>query len=220
MILPVQLTFRSMDPSPEAEDWIREEAAKLDTFCPEIVSCRVAVDVPHREREWGNPYQIRIDLSVPGKELAVTHEPNLHSSAQRLRRTSKAKSLEVRAPYKELHLAIREAFKAVRRQLQDYVRLRRREIKTHAETPRARVSRLFPEEGYGFIATPGGREVYFHRNSVLDGEFGRLEIGSEVNFAEEEGEKGPQASTVKLTRPHRSPYRENKTRRPVRTREG
>jgi cold shock CspA family protein len=59
------------------------------------------------------------------------------------------------------------------------------------------VSKLFPDEGYGFIGTPDGREVYFHRDSVLHGGFDHLRIGTEVAFVEEEGKKGPQASTVK-----------------------
>jgi cold shock CspA family protein len=58
------------------------------------------------------------------------------------------------------------------------------------------VSKLFPEQGYGFIETRAGAEVYFHRNSVLNHAFDRLTTGTEVRFVEEEGEKGPQASTV------------------------
>ena len=38
---------------------------------------------------------------------------------------------------------------------------------------------------YGFIATSDGREIYFHRNSVIDDAFDRLSVGSEVRFAEE-----------------------------------
>jgi cold shock CspA family protein len=70
--------------------------------------------------------------------------------------------------------------------------------KVKATFPRGRVIRLFREEGYGFLETPDGREIYFHRNSVLHPGFDRLEIGTEVRFAEEEGEKGPQASTVAI----------------------
>ena len=56
---------------------------------------------------------------------------------------------------------------------------------------------MFPEGGYGFIATPEGRELYFHRNSVLEPGFDQLEVGTEVRFDEEMGEQGPQATTVK-----------------------
>jgi cold shock CspA family protein len=59
---------------------------------------------------------------------------------------------------------------------------------------------LFPAAGYGFLETPGGREIYFNKNSVLEEGFDHLKIGTVVKFAEEEGEKGPQASTVKPAR--------------------
>jgi cold shock CspA family protein len=69
----------------------------------------------------------------------------------------------------------------------------------HESPPHARVARLFPEDGYGFLETPEGTEVYFHRNSVLDAGFNRLKVGAEVAFVTEEGEKGLQASTVRIT---------------------
>jgi cold shock CspA family protein len=64
--------------------------------------------------------------------------------------------------------------------------------------PQARVAKLFPVEGYGYIETPDGREIYFHANSVLNNRFKSLKLGSKVSFTEEAGEKGPQASTVRL----------------------
>lgn len=36
----------------------------------------------------------------------------------------------------------------------------------------------------------------------IDGAFGHLAVGTQVAFAEEMGEKGPQASTVKLLGKH------------------
>jgi len=71
-------------------------------------------------------------------------------------------------------------------------------VKAHEPVPEGRVSKLFAHEGYGFIATGEGREVYFHRNSVLNGGFDRLDVGTRVRFAEEAGKEGPQASTVEL----------------------
>lgn len=62
--------------------------------------------------------------------------------------------------------------------------------------------RLFPSEEYGFIEAQDGHEVYFQKSSVLNNAFDGLTIGSDVAFVEEPGEKGPQASTVKLTRRH------------------
>jgi cold shock CspA family protein len=217
MILPLEITFHETERNDQAEAWIREAAAKLDQVYPKIMSCRVIVEVPHQRRQRGNPYQVRLDLSVPGKEITVTREPNLPASPQRVRQPNRSKRLEIDSRYKDLEIAIRDAFKAAKRQLQDYVRLQRRELKTHETSPHARVTKLFSDEAYGFLTTPDGREIYFHRDSVLNDAFGRLEPGMEVNFAEEAGEKGPQASTVKLTRRHQSPYTEKKSRRRVRS---
>jgi cold shock CspA family protein len=62
---------------------------------------------------------------------------------------------------------------------------------------------LDPLGEFGFIETDDGREIYFHRNSVLGGEFPQLAVSSRVTYAEEMGEKGPQASTVKLMGKHK-----------------
>ena len=52
------------------------------------------------------------------------------------------------------------------------------------------------------IETSDDREVYFHRNSVLNEDFDKLEVGTRVHFAEEMGEKGPQASSVHVEGKH------------------
>jgi cold shock CspA family protein len=101
-------------------------------------------------------------------------------------------------PRKHLKVAIREAFHAARRRLEDHARRKRVDVKTHEPMPQARVTKLFPAESYGYIETPDGREVCFHSNSVLKDRFKSLKIGSKVGFTEEAGEKGPQASTVRL----------------------
>jgi cold shock CspA family protein len=98
-------------------------------------------------------------------------------------------------------MVVRHAFEAARRQLQKHVQRRRREVKVHQE-PRAPgvIVELVHEEGYGFIETADGQEVYFHRNSVLNDEFRHLKVGTGVRYVEERGEKGPQASTVEIVR--------------------
>jgi cold shock CspA family protein/ribosome-associated translation inhibitor RaiA len=206
MTNPIQITFRNMESSATVEEWVREEARKLDEFYNRITGCRVVVELPSRRHVWGNPYHVRIDLTVPGGELVVKREPSLHSSLRKIHEYKVLKHLELGAPHRELRQAIDDAFRAMGRRLQDYARRQRQDVKTHEPTPRARVSKLFPVEGYGFLETPGGREIYFHKNSVLNERFTRLKIGARVNFVEEEGEKGPQASTVRVAR-HRHPRR-------------
>jgi len=102
--------------------------------------------------------------------------------------------------HEDVFVAIRDAFDAAQRQLADYARRQRGATKAHDDGGVARVCRLFLEDGYGFIATVDGSEVYFHRNSVIDGAFDTLKVGSEVRLAIEAGDKGPQASTVHIVR--------------------
>jgi cold shock CspA family protein len=83
--------------------------------------------------------------------------------------------------------------------LQDYVRRRQPQaMKTHIGPAHGQIVRLLPDRDCGFLATADGQEIYFHRNSVADLAFDKLEIGSEVRFVETMGEQGPQASTVAL----------------------
>jgi len=179
MKLPVQIAFHNMPHDAAIDSAIRANAEWLDSYYDRIMSCRVVVDCPHLHHKEGNLYQIRIDLKVPGGELAVKREPSQHTD------------------YKDLDIMIRDAFDEVRRQLEDHVRRQRGEVKAHESLPHARVVRVFPETGYGFLETPDGREVYFHKNSVLEANFEDLKVGTEVRFVEELGDKGPQASTVR-----------------------
>lgn len=179
MKLPLQVSFRHMEHSDAIEAIVREKAGRLDKFAGHIMSCRVVVEPSGKHHLHGNMYQVRLDITLPGGAIAVTHESSQHTA------------------YKEIAVAVRDTFDSARRQLEDTARRQRGAVKAHETAPHGRVSKLFPEEGYGFIETPDGREIYFHRNSVLHEGFDHLQIGTEVTFVEEEGKKGPQASTVR-----------------------
>jgi cold shock CspA family protein len=194
----LQITYRNMKPSAEIEKWIHAEAAKLDTLYSRVMGCRVSVEVPHRHHRKGSPYHIRIDLTVPGGEIVVKREPSLNARARHLGERESKKQSEVKVPHKELRQAINDAFKAAGRRLQDYARRQRGDIKSPTLLPQARVSKILPQEGYGFLTSDDGREIYFHKNSVLGRAFPRLRVGTTVRFVEESGEKGPQASTVRI----------------------
>jgi len=136
----------------------------------------------------------------------VKRQASLRPAIERARRPRFLKREEIQLPHRDLRLAIRDAFCAASRRLQDYVRRHRLAVKTHEPALRARVSRIFPDRGYGFLETPSGRAIYLHRSSVLHDAFGRLEVGTLVRFAEERGEHGPQASTVEIVgRRHKHP---------------
>jgi cold shock CspA family protein/ribosome-associated translation inhibitor RaiA len=198
MTLQVQVTFRNMEDD-GLEEYVREQAVKLERYYPRISSCRVVIEMRGRH-EKSNLYHVRIDLGVPGGELLVKHEPSIHRSDKTV--TKRTKSTEVGVLHKKPQRAILDAFAEMRRQLQDYARKQRGLVKEEAEPlVKATVASLFPQQDHGFLATADGRQVYFHRASVLGGHFDRLRVGSAVRFAEVAGDKGPQASTVHLVHP-------------------
>ena len=173
MELPLQITTRNFEMTEVIEAEIRQQAKKLDQFHGRIMRCRVVVESPHRHKHKGKLYNLHIYITVPGAEFVVKREP-----------------------HEDLYVAIRDCFNAVHHKMDEFERKQRGDVKHHEEAPHARISSLFPEEGYGFLTTPDDREIYFHENSVLKDKFKKLKVGMEVRFSEEKGDKGPQASTV------------------------
>ena len=204
MQLPPTITFRGIEPSAALEAEVRTRINKLETYYRSIMGCRVLVELAQRHHETGNRYHVRIDLTVPGEEIVVAHEASLHATEQDIDRARATKQDETDPERKHARVAVREAFDIARRQLQDYVRRRRGTVKTATRQARGRVVQLFPIDEYGFIEAADGHEVYFQKSSVLKDAYDRLTVGSAVAFVEEPGEKGPQASTVKLTHPRRA----------------
>jgi cold shock CspA family protein/ribosome-associated translation inhibitor RaiA len=182
MKIPLEITFRQVHKSDDLERLIRKKAALLEKICDAIISCRVAVESPHAHQQSGSPFRVRINLRVPsGHDLVV-------------RRESTEGYLHDRLP-----AVITEAFDAVARRLKKLVEKQQGQVKTHPQQEKiAFVVRLFPEQDYGFVRTQEGRELYFHRNSVLNDDFDRLEIGTGVRYSAGAGDEGPKATTVQI----------------------
>lgn len=179
MSMPLDISFRDIDPSPAIEARIREKAAKLERFFDRAISCRVVVAARNKHQHKGRLYNVSIHLAVPGEDLLIGHEHKLDHA------------------HEDVYVAIRDAFDALKRRLQDRVRLQRGDVKSHEVPAHGRVSKLMTYEGYGIIEASNGEEIYFHRNAVV-GDFDKLEVGDEVRFTAQHGEseKGLQASTV------------------------
>jgi len=89
--------------------------AKLEQFCDHIIGCRVAVEAEHHHQHQGNLYKIRIDLSVPHKQIVVSRD---HHDKQ---------------SHEDIYVALRDAFEAAKRQLEEHMRIQRGEVKNHRE---------------------------------------------------------------------------------------
>jgi cold shock CspA family protein len=176
-----QIDFQGMEPLAHVREAVERHIGQLETRFGRITACRVAVKGPGGRHRSGGLYEVNIHLSIPNsRDVSVLRTPTLDER------------------HADVGFAINDAFKRARRQLQDRARKLQGNVKHHEPTPAAGVVRLDPSGEFGFLETSDGREIYFHKNSVLDGAFARLKPGTAVSFAEEEGEKGPQASTVRL----------------------
>ena len=113
MQLPLQLQFRNMEHSPAIEAAVRKHVEKLKFFNGDIISCRVAIEAPHRHQYKGKLYQVVVDIRVPGREIVVSRTPDDQQA------------------HEDVYVAIRDAFEAARRQIQDHARIRRGKVKVH-----------------------------------------------------------------------------------------
>jgi cold shock CspA family protein len=185
MQTPLQVDFQGVPKTSQIKNAIEKHVAQLEQRYGRVTSCRVALRAPGGHHQNGGLYEVNIQLALPnGREV------NIGRTAPDDER------------HADLTFAINDAFKRARRRLQDNVRRLQGDVKQHDGPTTATVARLDPSGEYGFLETGDGREIYFHRNSVLDQGFSRLTVGTRVSFVEEAGEKGPQASTVKVLGKH------------------
>lgn len=104
MPLPLTISFRNIAATPAIESAIHERAARLGPHADRIVGCHVMVEAPHRHHHQGMRFHVRIDLTVPGREIVASHD-----------------GADNRA-HEDIYVAIHDAFEAARRQLDDHVR--------------------------------------------------------------------------------------------------
>lgn len=174
-MMPVQVTIKDIPNSQALENHVREKAQKLSQFCQTINSCRVVIEVPQKHKHQGKLFSVHIDLTVPGKELAVSHNQD-----------------------EDVYIAIRDAFHAIERQLQRYKSRRRGNVKNHDHQKHGYITRLFAEDGYGFIHSVDGNDYYFSTSNVAHPQFNKLEIGDLVQFLELTAGDGLQANRITL----------------------
>src|SRR6516162_10351526 len=180
-----EIDFQGMAASPEIRDAIDRRIAELEQRCGRLTACRIVVKAPGERHHKGGLYDVHIRLALPdGREVNVARTPPKDER------------------HSDLTFALDDAFRHARRQLQDQVRRMQGHIKDRQAPATATVVRIDPSGEFGFLETGDGQEIYFHRNSVVGRGASRLQVGSRVTYVEEPGEKGPQATTVKVMGKH------------------
>jgi cold shock CspA family protein len=186
--VPLEIAFHNIESSERAEQEIRARVSELERIYDRLVSCRVRIDQRAKNVAGTIPPVVRIELGIPGRgEVVVSHEPD---------------HLLRKYRHPDLHKAITEAFRIAVRRLLDIKEQRHDQEKAPAHDSESQslgqIAEVTPEQDFGFLMTKEGGLLYFHRNSVLSGDFDHLSRGDEVHYNEDLGDTGPIATKVRV----------------------
>lgn len=175
--MELQVEGRNLDIRKSWQEKIENEKERLSRHHPGLVhNLRVTIEGTKSHKEGG--YELIVVASVPNDTVVV-----------------KRKGEKVR-------VLLGDAFDTMGQQLKELQRKRRQTVKVQEgavpSSGEGIIKKVFPFEFYGFIATPEGREIYFHENALKDVKIADLNEGDAVKFGESEGDKGPSASWVKM----------------------
>jgi ribosomal subunit interface protein len=186
MKIPPEITYRGVEKTAAIEALLDEKIAKLERVCDHISSCHIAIEKDQDRPRDRSPYRVRLDITVPpSHELAA--ESTMGHQTQ----------------YAELDTVIRDVFDKAWRQLRELSKQQQEydkgKINDGAQDTTALVTKLFPDQGYGFLKTLDGQDIHFSYNSVTHDDFDRLGIGTGVRFEAIEDEEGIlHATTVQI----------------------
>lgn len=186
MKVPPEITYRGVEKTDAIEALVNEKIAKLERVCDHISSCHIAIEKEQDRPRDRSPYRVRLDITVPpGHELAA--ESHMGDQTQ----------------YADLDTVVRDAFDKAWRQLRDLSKQQQEhdkgQVNDGAQDTTALVTKLFPDQGYGFLKTLDGEDIHFNHNSVLHDDFDRLEVGTGVRFEAVMDEEGIlHATTVQI----------------------
>jgi cold shock CspA family protein len=186
--VPLEIAFHNIASSERAEREIRARVAVLEKRYDRLVSCRVRIDQRAKDLTGAIPPVVRIELGIPGRpDIVVSHEPE---------------HLLRKYQHPDLHKAITEAFRIAERRL---LAIKEERIDRHKAFARdaqtqslGQIAEITPERDFGYLMTKEGGLLYFHRNSVLSGNFDELKRGDEVHYNEDVGDTGPIATKVRV----------------------
>ena len=172
--MDLHIESRNVTMTPRWKTEIEERMADLQLGHDDITHARVTLTKNSHHKKAGKVAQALVVVTLPRKH-----------------------TITARKEEKTFEEAIRAAFAAVEIEIDKFREKRAsKEVRIPAIPLRGVVCKLFPDEGYGFILQEGGGEVYFHQNALHGLKFEDLEDGTEVAFNVEDGDKGPQATTV------------------------
>lgn len=166
MDVPIEIVFHGMQKSEALETLARDRAAELEDIFDHIVSCRIAIEVPHKKPSGDmRTSRVRVEVSVPNRSFIAESKPRDEDYTQN-----------------DAYAAVDDAFNKLERQLRDFVD----KLSDHHDTrfptgPNGVVARLDHDNRDGYVELTDGREVYFKAKNLSDIDFQDLEEGNEVH---------------------------------------
>lgn len=166
--------------SPSITSAVESHLESLKKTNSQIMSCHVVISKPHRKQHHGNTYQVKLRLHMAGKQIIIDKDSGKNHA------------------HEDIYIAIRDAFLAAKRKVEEFSRMREGRIKERVRPMHAKIVRIIPADDCGFIVSEDHREIYFHKNALLNDNFENLKVGQEVRFSEAMGEKGPQITSMEI----------------------
>ncbi len=106
----VRITYRGLEKTEEIDNLVTDYSARLEKFCDHINRCDVAIEQPNHAHHKGNPFRVRIDVTVSRGHELVAEEHQKDNGA-----------------HEPLTKVIHDAFKTMERQLRHLVEKQRHE---------------------------------------------------------------------------------------------
>jgi len=158
---------------------IEEEKEKLIChYANFILHLRVTIEATSHHKEGG--FEIKLIASVPNDTVVVT------------KKGESVRSLLVET-FDVLSLNVKEILRKKRKG--------QKGIEQGSNSDRYGIIRkISPLESYGFIISSDERDIYFHENALKNATIDDLVEGDSVFYGETVGDKGPQASWVRVSK--------------------
>lgn len=179
-MIDLKIQYLGFSESPAISEIVREHVDRLEKLNDKVISCHVIISKPHRKHHQGNTYQVKLRIHLAGTNIIIDKDPGKNHA------------------HEDIRVTIRDAFLAAKRKVEDFSKIRSGLVKEKVRPLHAKILRVLPAEDCGFVLSEDQRELYFHRNALLNGKFDSLHPGQEVRFSETLGDNGPQISSMEV----------------------
>lgn len=172
----LEINWHGLSKKPQVDRLVREQAARLERFADNLMSCRVAIEHPRAAAD-GPEWRVRLDLTMaPRADFAVVET----GDEQR----------------RDLPEVVRAAFATAERRVKD-LHDKQREHRPSTGLPATAIVQQVRAEG-GVLRDVDGRRVVFDAAALVDTPLAELRAGAAVYYEAVERGDELRATTVRV----------------------